>query len=103
MARGLSVDLAVASWLERRRYRAADFSVEELRCLKGAHDGHRDRARQGVCRDDRRASCARRSGPLVEAGLVDELVVVDAGSADGTAQAAARCGRAGPAAGSDRA
>ncbi len=91
VARGLSVDLAVASWLDRRRYRAADFSVEELRFLKGAK-----RVTVIVpakeCSETVPGVLRETAGPLVETGLVDELVVVDAGSADGTAQAAARCG-----------
>ncbi len=32
------------------------------------------------------------TGPLVDAGLVDDVVVVDAGSDDGTARFAAHCG-----------
>ena len=91
VARGLSVDLAVATWLERRRYRAADFSVQRLRAIKGATTitvivPAKECAQTvpGVLRET--------AGPLVNAGLVDELVVVDAGSADGTARAAARCG-----------
>ena len=36
VSRGLSVDLALSSWFERRRYRAGDFSVDELRARKGS-------------------------------------------------------------------
>ncbi len=89
--RGLSVDLAVSSWLERRRYRATDFSIDELHAAKGATTvtviipaKQCAETIGGVLRDT--------VGPGLEAGLVDELVVVDAGSPDGTAWAAERCG-----------
>ena len=90
--RGLSVDLAVSGWLERRRYRAAEFSIAQLQRSKRATTVTRDRAGQGVRRHDLRRSCAGRPAPLVDAGLVDDLVVVDAGSGDGTAGVAAGCG-----------
>jgi hypothetical protein len=91
VARGLSVDLAVACWLERRRHRAAEFSVEQLLALK---DG------RSVSVIVPTKECAatvggvldRTVGPLASAGLVDDVVVVDAGSADGTARCAARSG-----------
>ena len=59
VTRGLSVDLAVLSWLERRRYRATDFRIEALRRPQGRDDGRRDRARQGVRRDHVAGSSAR--------------------------------------------
>ena len=34
-ARGLSVDLAVSTLAEQRRYRAEDFTLERLRAAKG--------------------------------------------------------------------
>ena len=40
VSRGLSVDLALSSWFARRRYRAGDFSVDELCARKGLNDGH---------------------------------------------------------------
>ena len=91
VAHGLSVDLAVASWLERRRYRATDFSIGQLLPLKGS---------TAVSVIVPAKECAatvggvlkQTVGPLIDAGLVDELIVVDAGSRDGTAQVAARCG-----------
>ncbi len=89
--RGLSVDLAVASWLERRRYDAADYTVEALRQAKGTRQvtviiPAKECAATigGVLRET--------VGPLAGAGLADELVVVDAGSADGTAELAAAHG-----------
>jgi glucosyl-3-phosphoglycerate synthase len=91
VARGLSVDLAVSSWLERRRYDAGDFTIDRLLACKGwttvtviipAKECAETVA--GVLRET--------VAPFVRAGLVDDLVVVDAGSADGTAAAASRTG-----------
>ena len=89
--RGLSVDLAVSLWRETRRYTVRDFPIEHLRTL------------------DRTASvavvipakeCAATVGqvlattvaPLRAAGLVDDVVVIDAGSLDGTGDRAAAAG-----------
>jgi glycosyltransferase involved in cell wall biosynthesis len=91
VSQGLSVDLAVASWLECRRYRASDFSVPELRARKGTTTiSVIVPAKE--CADTIPGVLRETAGPLAQAGLVDELVVVDAASADGTAQAAARFG-----------
>jgi glycosyltransferase involved in cell wall biosynthesis len=89
--RGLSVDLAVSVWRERRRYAAADFDIHEL-----AADG--PPATVTVIIPTR--ACARTIGPVLrrtvrpfeEAGLVDEVVVVDADPSDGTAAAARAAG-----------
>jgi glucosyl-3-phosphoglycerate synthase len=89
--RGLSVDLAVSQWYERRRYRAEDFAPDRLRAGK-AHTTvtvivpTKDCAEtiEGVVRDT--------VGSAVSQGLVDEVVVVDAGSSDGTASRAAAAG-----------
>ena len=90
--RGLSVDLAVSRWYERRRHRAAEFSPRGLRAVKGRSVGDGDRAGQGVRGDDRRRA-QRRPWPRWGAtGLVDELVVVDAASRDGSARIAAAHG-----------
>lgn len=86
-ARGLSVDLAVSSWRARRRYRAVDFPVRALHDAKGA-------TAVSVVIPTR--ECARTIGevldhtvgPLRAAGVVDEVVVIDADSADGTARRA---------------
>ena len=89
--RGLAVDLAVAEWRERRRLSAADFVPEDLRALKGAITVTvivpvKECAETigGVLRES--------VGPAVDHGLVDEVVVVDAGSRDGTAEVAAAAG-----------
>ncbi len=90
-ARGLSVDLAVSSWLAGRRYTASEFDVDELR----------DRAeRPSVTVVIPARECAMTVagviettvGPALDAGLVDQLVVVDAASIDGTADRATAAG-----------
>jgi glucosyl-3-phosphoglycerate synthase len=91
VARGLSVDLAVSTWSERRRHRAADFPLERLAAAK---------AGQAVtvivptkeCASTIDAVLARAVAPFAQRGLIDELVVVDAASRDGTAEIAAAAG-----------
>lgn len=91
VARGLSVDLAVASWLERRRYRAAEFSIDQLLGRKhGRSVSVIVPAKE--CAETIAGVLQGTAGPLLDAGLVDELIVVDAASADGTAALASRCG-----------
>ncbi len=85
--RGLAVDLAVASWYERRRYVATAFPTELLR-----------RHKRGVsvavviptkeCVETLPGVLGDTVAPLRSAGVVDEVLVVDADSADGTAQIA---------------
>ena len=82
---------AVAAWYARRRLRAEDYPPERLATLKGA-------ATVTVIVPTK--ECAGTIAgvlegsvlPLAEHGLVDELVVVDAGSVDGTASAARGAG-----------
>ncbi len=89
--RGLAVDLAVSAWAERRRFRAEQFSPERLRSMKG---------RTSVtviiptkrCGETIGGVLSQTVGPLAGAGLIDELVVVDAGSDDGTVEAARTAG-----------
>jgi glycosyltransferase involved in cell wall biosynthesis len=91
VSRGLSVDLEVSNWLERRRYRAGDFSLQRLAAIKGA---------QSVSVIIPTQECAatiaeiirRTVAPLQIQGLVDQLLVIDAVSADGTADAARAAG-----------
>jgi glucosyl-3-phosphoglycerate synthase len=89
--RGLSVDLAVSTWRERRRYRAEDFSAGEL--------AKRKRATTVTvivpakeCASTIGAVIESTVGPLRASGLLDEVVVIDAGSRDGTAERAAAAG-----------
>ncbi len=81
----------VASWYARRRYRSEDYPPQLLAECKGERTvtvivPTRECAATigGVLEDS--------VGPLAERGLVDELVVVDAGSVDGTAAVARRAG-----------
>jgi glucosyl-3-phosphoglycerate synthase len=91
VARGLSVDLAVSSWLEQHRYRADTFAIEDLQAAKGAE-------RISVIIPTKR--CAETIGPILDttvaplrqAGLVDEVLVIDARTGDGTPQVAAAHG-----------
>lgn len=88
---GLSVDLAVSSWLEHNRFDARAFDAGALAAAKGATQ---------ITVIVPTKSCAGTIGgvitetvePLRRAGLVDRLVVIDAGSADGTAAQAAAAG-----------
>ncbi|MGZ4273579.1 MAG: glucosyl-3-phosphoglycerate synthase [Solirubrobacteraceae bacterium] len=91
VGRGLSVDLAVSQWLERRRYRADDFAPERLQAAKG------DVTVTVIvptkdCAETIDRVLERTVGPAAARGLVDEVVVVDAGSGDGTASRAAAAG-----------
>jgi glucosyl-3-phosphoglycerate synthase len=91
VARGLSVDLAVSTWLARRRYAATEFDLNELRA-------RRDRPSVTVVIPARECAATVAGviettvGPAYDAGLVDQVVVVDAASADGTAGRAAAAG-----------
>jgi glucosyl-3-phosphoglycerate synthase len=90
-ARGLSVDLAVSAWAAKRRYEADAFPPDRLRAAK------RTTSVSVViptkeCADTLPGVLARTVGPLREAGVVDDVVVVDAHSADGTAEVARESG-----------
>lgn len=90
-ARGLSVDLAVSGWYERRRYRAEQFDPARL------HD-HKGETTVTViipakeCAGTIGGVLEKTVAPLATNGLIDEVVVVDAASADGTAAVAAAAG-----------
>jgi len=88
-SRGLARDLALGDWRARRTFRAGQFSVEGLIERKTGPITVILPARE----------VAATIGPIVdsvrglrERGLVDEILVVDAASEDGTALAAAACG-----------
>jgi glucosyl-3-phosphoglycerate synthase len=90
-AEGLSVDLAVSSWFEGCRYEAEQFGLSALGDAKG------ERTVTVIiptkeCAATIEAVLRDTVGPLAEHGLVDELVVVDAGSLDGTAEIAQAAG-----------
>ena len=83
--RGLSVDLAVSSWAAQRRYEASAYPPELLR-------GQKLTTSVAVviptkeCADTLAGVLTGTVGPLRDAGLVDEVLVVDAHSADATAE-----------------
>ncbi len=85
----LERELSLRTWLERRSYDGRSFSLEDLLAAK--------RETISIVLPTRNVA-ATIGGvlgaltPLRRAGLVDELVVVDAASSDGTAQIAARRG-----------
>ena len=89
--RGLAVDLDVAQWLERRRYPRGAFGVQALTVAKRA-----TRVSVIVPAKDVATTIGgvieQTVDPARHAGLVDECVVVDAGSSDGTAQTALAAG-----------
>jgi glucosyl-3-phosphoglycerate synthase len=88
---GLSADLELAEWFTRRRFRARSFPLEALVGAKGD-------ARVTVIIPVRECAATiagvleETVGPGRARGLVDELVVVDAASADGSARVAEAAG-----------
>jgi glycosyltransferase involved in cell wall biosynthesis len=85
--RGLAVDLRRAGWLAERSYRSGDFTLDRLRALK-------DRSVSVILPT---REVAGTIGPVIDAvtslgDLVDELLVVDAASTDGTPAIAAEHG-----------
>ena len=87
--RGLARDLAVSEWHSRRTFDGFAYDVAEVARA-------RDRSVSVIVPAK---DCAETIGPIVsaldalrEAGLLDELIVVDADSADGTAERAAEAG-----------
>ena len=88
---GLPADLALAEWFWHRRFHARSFPLEVLAGAKGD-------ARVTVIIPVRECAATiagvleKSVGPGRSCGLVDELVVVDAASADGSAGVAAAAG-----------
>lgn len=80
---------AVAGWLARRTYRADDFPLERLLAAKRASVALVLPAREVAATI---VPTLERLVPLRDAGLLDELLVIDAASADGTADLAAAHG-----------
>lgn len=87
--RGLAQDLARADWRARRSYAASDFPLHRLLAAKRDSIALVLPAREvaGTI-----GAVARHAVKLREAGLLDEVLVVDAGSRDGTARIAAQAG-----------
>jgi glucosyl-3-phosphoglycerate synthase len=86
--RGLSVDLAVAAWGARRRYRVEQYNVDELCALPDRLGGITVIIPVKDCADTIGGVLAQAVAPAADAGLVDEVVVIDAASQDGTADVA---------------
>jgi glucosyl-3-phosphoglycerate synthase len=91
-ARGLSVDLAVARWLASGRRRADQYDLEELRGLRAAGPSVTVILSARECAETIGQVLDRAVTPLRRAGVIDEVVVVDAASRDGTAAVARRHG-----------
>jgi glucosyl-3-phosphoglycerate synthase len=82
-------DLALADWRERRSYDAEDFPLERLCACKRASVSVVLPAREVA---DTIGPILERLVPLREAGAIDELLVIDAASRDGTGALAERLG-----------
>jgi glycosyltransferase involved in cell wall biosynthesis len=89
--RGLGVDLSVSLWAARRRYDAGEFSLEALRRQKG-ETTVTVLIPTRECAATVAGVITRTVGPSLAAGLVDEVVVIDAASIDGTAERALEAG-----------
>jgi glucosyl-3-phosphoglycerate synthase len=89
--RGLAQDLARSTWRARRSYRADRFPLERLLQAKRASIALVLPAREVAATI---GPIAERAVRLREAGLLDEVIVVDAGSRDGSARIAAEAGLA---------
>lgn len=87
--RGLARDLAQVDWRARRSYGAGEFPLERLLAAK----------RESIALVLPAREVAATIGPIAavavslrDAGLLDELLVIDAGSQDASARVAARAG-----------
>jgi glucosyl-3-phosphoglycerate synthase len=87
--RGLAQDLARSSWRARRSYRAAQFPLARLLAEKDATIALVLPAREVAATIVPIVRCAAR---LREVGLLDEVLVIDADSRDGSAKLAAQEG-----------
>jgi glycosyltransferase involved in cell wall biosynthesis len=87
--RGLAHDLANAAWRARRSYTAEEFPLERLLAAKHSSVALVLPTREVAQTISPIAGAAAR---LREAGLLDEVLVVDSASRDGTAKIAANAG-----------
>lgn len=90
-AHGLSTDLALSAWALSRRYDAADFSSRELLDLKGTTRISVILPAKEVA-DTIGGVLRTTAAPALALGLVDEILVVDAASQDGSARVAQQAG-----------
>jgi glucosyl-3-phosphoglycerate synthase len=87
--RGLAQDLARANWRARRSYAAGEFSLRGLLEAKQGSIALVLPAREVATSI---AAIAAHAARLQEVGLLDEVLVVDAGSRDGSARIAGQAG-----------
>jgi glucosyl-3-phosphoglycerate synthase len=87
--RGLAHDLTVTDWRARRSFRTGQFPLERLLAAKRESIAVVLPAREVAASIGPIAQCV---AELLKAGLVDEAVVVDSASLDGTAEIAAAAG-----------
>jgi glycosyltransferase involved in cell wall biosynthesis len=87
--RGLAQDLARADWRARRSYTASEFPLERLLAEKTKSVALVLPAREVATTIGAVAAHAAR---LRDAGLLDEVLVIDSGSRDGSAQIAEQAG-----------
>jgi glycosyltransferase involved in cell wall biosynthesis len=87
--RGLARDLARADWRARRSYEADQFSLERLLAVKRATIALLLPAREVAATIGHVVETA---AVLKDAGLLDEIVAIDAASEDGTAEIARSAG-----------
>jgi glycosyltransferase involved in cell wall biosynthesis len=89
--RGLAHDLASADWRARRSYRAEEFPLERLLELKRSTVALVLPARNVAATI---GAVAEQAARLLDAGLLDEVLVVDAASSDGSREIAEAAGLA---------
>jgi glucosyl-3-phosphoglycerate synthase len=87
--RGLAQDLARAQWRSRRAYRASEFPLDRLLAVKQQTVGLVLPTREVA---ETIGPIADAAGRLKDAGLLDEVLVIDADSSDDTATIARRAG-----------
>jgi glucosyl-3-phosphoglycerate synthase len=87
--RGLAQDLARADWRARRAYHASEFSLQRLLAVKQSTIALLLPAREVA---QTIGPIARSAAQLRDAGLLDEVLVLDAASQDDTASVARRAG-----------
>ena len=87
--RGLARDLALSSWRARRTYRAEQFPLGRLLAAKDASIALVLPAREVAVTI---GPIAEHAAHLRDVGLLDEVLVIDAASSDGSAEIAERAG-----------
>ena len=91
-SRGLARDLELGEWLARRRYDGCAYRAGRAPRAQGRDDDLGRPARPATARRRSSGVLATAVLPFAEAGLVDQVLVVDGASRDATAARAARAG-----------